>query len=309
MTGRAGRPRFDPRGIAVLMCNPRDLSGVRDKYILGGLEELYSKLASEPILRTHCMGLVASGYCSSFAELHAFFKATLYAYQFKDFDELYSLVEKVVLELKQHDLIREKNNVLVATPVGKRASELYLDPLTAVSFLNFLAREKKGEFDFLLAIQNASEARPLLSVTKTEEQKLWEEAYAVMENLSDFNALEKYKSAKLLNAWINEATEDEVLQNFDIPPGVLHARVRIMDWLSYSIQELAYLQNKSEDFILSKQMRRRIRHGIKKELLSVCSVKGIGRARGRRLLNAGIKTAEQLTALPKEEVKRILREK
>lgn len=306
MTGRAGRPRYDKRGIAVLLCSQADLRKARDKYVLGGIEELYSKLASEPLLRTHCLGLIASGYCASFAGLYAFFKATLYAHQFKDFDALYSLVEKVVLELKGNDLVREKNGALIATPVGKRVSELYLDPLSAVSFLEFVHSKDKGEFDFLLALNNATEARPLVGVSKKEENALCEEAYAVMDDLGGFNALEKYKSAKLLNAWINEATEDDVLKNFDIPPGVLHARVKIMEWLAYSIQEMAFMLNQTESYVLAKQMRRRIRHGIKKELLSICSVRGIGRVRGRKLFKAGITTAEKLNSMSKNEVKKIL---
>ena len=306
MVGRSGRPSYDERGVGVLMCSQADLNKVRDKYILGGIESLYSKLASEPVLRTHCLGLIASGYCKSFPELYAFFKATLYAHQFKGFDELYSLVEKVVLELKENDFVREKNNSLLATPVGKRVSELYLDPISAISLLAFITEKEKDEFGFLYALNNTTEARPLVSVSKKEENDLWEEAYSVMKSLDDFDALAKYKSAKLLNAWVNEATEDEVMKTFDIPPGVLHARVRIMEWLAYGVQELSFLLNKTNDYTLAKQMRRRIKHGIKKELLSVCKVKGIGRARGRKLFKAGVTTAEQLNAMGKEEVRKIL---
>ncbi|MDP2717512.1 MAG: DEAD/DEAH box helicase, partial [Candidatus Micrarchaeota archaeon] len=62
MAGRAGRPRFDAKGTAVIMCQPYEIGAVRDKYILGELEKIYSQLSAEPSLRSHALGLLASGY-------------------------------------------------------------------------------------------------------------------------------------------------------------------------------------------------------------------------------------------------------
>ncbi|MCX6767728.1 MAG: hypothetical protein NTY90_03300, partial [Candidatus Micrarchaeota archaeon] len=41
--------------------------------------------------------------------------------------------------------------------------------------------------------------------------------------------------------------------------------------------------------------------GVKEELLELCRIRGVGRVRARRLWNAGIKTAEEFRAAPKEK--------
>ena len=226
--------------------------------------------------------------------------------------ELLSLVGKVVSDLKEMDFVRERESKLVATPVGKRVSELYVDPLSASGFIKFLKRKRKSEFDFVLQMQQATEARPLVSLKRNEEMELWEEFYALVDDFElsewerDDEALEKYKSAKLLNAWINEETEDKILNDFQIPPGVLHARSRNMEWLAYAMQELAFMLNDASAFKQAKALCKRVKAGIKEELLPLCSIRGIGRVRARKLWAAGIKTVEQFDAAGKEKIKAII---
>ncbi|HLD75419.1 MAG TPA: helicase-related protein, partial [Candidatus Norongarragalinales archaeon] len=307
MAGRAGRPRYDDKGVAVLVCGRGELRKVRDKYVFGELEDVYSQLSAEPSLRTHALGLCASSYSKSFEDVFTFFQSTFYAHQYKDAQKLLSGVEKVVLELQTLDFLREKNGKLFATPLGKRVSELYLDPLSASTFLESM-KKPLNEFSFLMALQKASESRPLLNIKRDEERSLWEEWFAQTEGEDDEEALQRFKTAKFFNAWINEATEDEILKTFDIPPGVLHAKVRIQDWLTYSFGELAFLENRVTAHGFARKMRRRMLHGIKEELLPLLR-RGIGRVRARRLFNAGVRTKEALDALDKDQVQKIVRSK
>ncbi|MBI5036722.1 hypothetical protein HZC09_05255 [Candidatus Micrarchaeota archaeon] len=303
--GRAGRPRFDKGGVGVLVCAPYELRNARDKYIFGELEDIYSQLSSEPSLRAHCLALVASGYSKSFEELFSFFSSTLYAQQYENTEKLLGTVEKVVAELGKTEFLKEKNSKLYATPLGKRVSELYIDPLSASAFLKAM-NSNLSEFSFLKALQQASESRPLLRVKKNEEQRLWDEWFALDEE-DEEEALERHKTAKMMNAWANEATEEEVMKEFDTPPGSLHARVRIQEWLAYSFSELAFLLNQTTAYEFAKKMHRRIKYGVKEELLPLTSFRGIGRVRARKLWNAGARSKEQYEALGKDEVRRILK--
>ncbi|MFH1442995.1 MAG: DEAD/DEAH box helicase [Candidatus Micrarchaeota archaeon] len=315
MAGRAGRPKYDKEGLAVLMCSPKDREYVLDNYVYGSTEKIYSKLANAAFLRMHCLGLIASGHCDSFKSLYDFFGRSLFAHQYGKTEELFEMIENVVFELREMEFITErKSTSLIATPLGKRVSELYIDPLSANEFVNFIKlREPKTPLDFLFAINSATEMRPLLSVKRTEEMALFAEA----ENLElgryleshydDRDFLEKYKSALLLEGWVSEMTEEQMLEKFGMPPGILAGRVRNSQWLSYSIAELAFMLNETEVYRGGKRMTRRIKHGIREELLDICRVKGIGRARGRRLFNAGIKTAEELSKRSKEEIRAIIK--
>jgi len=309
MLGRAGRPRFDSKGVGVLVCQPRELRAVRDKYVFGKLEDLYSQLSSEPSLRFHALALVASGYADSFESLFEFFHSTFYAHQYGEVQQLLSVVEKVVGQLKDMDFLRERKGRLLATPAGKRVAELYVDPLSAHAFIQSMAKPL-DDVGFLMVLQRATEARPLLSIKRAEEQALWDEWFEKMpdDDAADEESLQRYKSAKLLNAWINEKSEDVVLQELDVPPGVLHARVKIQEWLSYAYAELAYLLNQSTALSVARPMRKRLQYGVKSELLPLIAMRGVGRVRARRLFDKGIRTREAADALGEEKLKEFWRE-
>lgn len=315
MAGRSGRPRYDSQGIAVLMCAPKDKDRVLSEYVFGGLENIESKLSSAAVLRMHCLGLLASGYCHSFKELFEFFQKSLFAFQYGSSDELLGMVEEVVFELKNMGFVSERKNAsLTATPLGKRISELYIDPLSANAFVDFIqSKGDKRVLDYLLALHCATEMSPLPVVKRNEEQALFEELEGIPLNLylekqfDDYNFLSKFKAAKLLNAWINEETEESLLEKFEVPPGMLATRLRNVVWLCYSVQELAFILNASGVHAEAKRLRRRLRHGIKEELLSLCRIKGVGRVRGRKLFQAGILSEDAYHGTPKDQIRRILR--
>ncbi|MFH1106819.1 MAG: DEAD/DEAH box helicase [Candidatus Micrarchaeota archaeon] len=317
MSGRAGRPRYDKEGLAVLVCGEKDMDFVLDEYVNGEVEGISSKLSNAAVLRMHSLGLVASGYCKSLKELHSFFGRSLFSHQFKSSDEFAGMVDSVVSELKEMDfLVERQSGSLVPTPVGRRVSELYIDPLSASTFVDFISAEGgKSSFDVLMALNFATEMMPLPSLRRGEEQQLFEEAEKteyhpfIEGRFDEYNFVQKFKASRILEAWIEERTEDEMLERFDAAPGDIYAKLRNAEWLCYSMQELAFVLNQPSFHAQAKRLRRRLKHGIKEELLSVCSVKGIGRVRGRRLFDAGVTTAEALAAMPKEAAREILRGK
>src|SRR3989338_4258846 len=312
MTGRAGRPNYDLKGVCILCCSPAEKTKVKEKYVFGPIEKIHSKLSSEPVLRSHVLALIASDYCRDFKTLYSFFEKTFFAFQYVDMEELYGMIEKIVTDLKDMDFVREKGGFLLATPLGKRVSELYVDPMSAYAFVEFAKKGKQNPFDYLLALQNATESRPLLNVKQNEEAELWEELYGLLDDKeigmleNDFEAVEKFKTAKVLNAWVNEASEAQVMEKFDLPPGVLHSRVRNSEWLFYCLQEIAFLLNQTSAYRNAKILSRRVKHGVKEELLDLCRIRGIGRHRARKLWDNGVKSAEQLKAADREDVKKIV---
>jgi len=312
--------------VGVMVCQKKDLMEVRDRYLLGPLEKIYSKLSSEPALRMHALALVASGECHSFQALNEFFGKTFFAHQFGSGNKLDSKVEKVVLELMKFDFVREKNGILLATPLGRRVSELYLDPLTASSFVEWIKKNSSNTsgksaapiapaFSLLLEFSAAIEARPLPRVSKSEEQPFWDELFAQLDENSleawelDREALEKYKHSKIANAWINEESEEAVLQQFNLPPGILHSRMRILEWLAYSMAELAYLLNSGSARMEARKLQKRLKYGVKEELLDLIKLSGVGRVRARKLYNAGIKSREEAREADKMFLKKLLGEK
>ena len=124
------------------------------------------------------------------------------------------------------------------------------------------------------------------------------------ENYQDF--LRSMKTALCLEAWINETTEDELLENFQIAPGELHNKLEIADWLIYCLIEIATLLKERKFIAPLKKLRIRLNYGVKEELLSLVTLREIGRVRSRRLFNAGIRDAQDLRKTPQSNLAAIL---
>ena len=106
MAGRAGRPGKDSYGEAITIAKSFDeLDDIREKYILGKPENIYSKLAVEPVLRTYILSLIASGFVNNESSLIDFFGKTFWAKQYKDMQKLESIILKMVDLLENYGFI------------------------------------------------------------------------------------------------------------------------------------------------------------------------------------------------------------
>jgi helicase len=320
MKGRAGRPEWSPFGEAVLIAKTEEeAEELIDHFIMGEPEEIQSKLAAEPALRMHTLALIANEFCKSKKSLINFFSKTFFAFQYGNI----SIIEEKILEilelLEKWKFIKIEKDKLHATRIGKRVSELYIDPLTAYKFVQGLGEARKIEvqpFSFLQLICNTIEMKPLLSIRTGEFSEI-NEKIAERENLfleeipkewdlefDDF--LRSVKTALMFEAWINEATEDEILVKFKVAPGEFYGRRQIADWLVYSLQELALLLGYKELLKHIRKLRVRLEYGVKEELIPLVRIKGIGRVRARKLFSSGLTSLQKLREIPVESLGRIV---
>ena len=123
------------------------------------------------------------------------------------------------------------------------------------------------------------------------EDELWEEiSFDSMEE--GFRAL---KTAMLVNDWISEAGEDLICSRYGVGPGDIYNPVEGMNWLLHASSRLSsMLVPEFRDPVRETGIR--VQHGIKRELLPLVRLKGIGRVRARRLFNNNILSPEDLTA-------------
>jgi helicase len=313
--GRAGRPSYDKFGESIIIArNEDEAQDLIERYILGEPERITSKLAVEPILRVHTLALIASGFCKTEENLMNFFSKTFYAYQFQDIERIKEKVCKIIRELIDWGFVLQKKKKIEATRIGKRVSELYIDPLTANSFTKGLRRKKKPKlFGVLQLISNSVEMKPLPSVRSKEFDEL-NEVIAEREDCfiqripSDWDLefddfLRSVKMALIFENWINETTEDDILTKFKMAPGELRSRLEIADWLLYSLHELAILLRCKNILKDLKKLRVRIHYGVKEELLPLVKLKNIGRIRARKLWLNGIRSLRDLRKVPLERLR------
>src|SRR3989344_7558707 len=77
MFGRAGRPNYDQEGQAICMAaTDSEKENIWERYILGKPEEIYSKLAVEPVLRTYLLSLIAADFVNTKKQIIDFLKKT-----------------------------------------------------------------------------------------------------------------------------------------------------------------------------------------------------------------------------------------
>ena len=100
-------------------------------------EDVESKLNDENILRMHVLGLIASGLVRSKEDVTEFIEQTFFGYTINE--DLDYKIDMIIEFLRDNEFIQKKN--LKATKFGKRCSELYIDPMTALIFKNSIDRK------------------------------------------------------------------------------------------------------------------------------------------------------------------------
>ena len=317
MLGRAGRPRFDPYGEAVLIARtPDEEDRFLETYLAAAPEAIESRLASEPALRMHLLALVASRAVRTDGELREFFAATFYG-RTLPLPDLHRTITQVRGFLQRHELL-ERGEELRATRFGQLTSELYLDPLSAIVLREALARAPIGVSPFsLLAAISATPDLPALFLRRGEEADLLarytDEAAELLVrpeepplDLDLDSFLSTLKTATVLEAWLAETPIVEITEKFGIGAGDLRTKVEDAEWLLFAAGRLAVafqrrLARPLDDLAL------RLRYGVLEELLDLVRLRGIGRVRGRMLYRAGLKDREALRQAPLGRIELALR--
>jgi helicase len=316
MAGRAGRPKYDKFGEALLIAKTADESDyLMESYILARPERIWSRLAVERILRSHVLATIAADFAHTEQGIYDFFGKTFYAHQY-DVSAIKSIIAKILKYLYDEEMIDVDAENILATKFGKRVSELYIDPVSAVIIRNALRRKPlyMTDFSLLHMIAHTPDMGPVLRpyARELDEMAVFMEEHRVEllvdmpDEWEDRIAYEQFlgevKTAMTLNAWIEEMTEDEIIERFRTQPGDLYRTIENAKWLLHATHELAMLFGDKQASLLTLALRERVEKGVKKELMPVVKLEGVGRARGRILYNAGYKTIEAIKTAPIEDL-------
>jgi len=311
MSGRAGRPKYDSFGEALLIAKDEEhASFLMENYVLGEPEEVYSKLGTEPALRSHVLAAVATGTARSEEEIAGFFEHTFLAVQ-TEVAYLREILERILDFLEKQEMIRrEEKGALRATFFGKRVSDLYLDPQSAVTFRNALSKlGKRSDFGILHAVAATTEMQTLYLRQRDYEwvEELLDERRSellidVPDDLAQYEFfLSELKTAALISDWAEEKSEESIERRFGIGPGDIRNKMEIAEWMAYSMDQLSAIFMK-EAHPLIEPLVRRIRYGVREELLDLVKLRNIGRVRARILYDGGFRNIEEVRTAPVEKI-------
>jgi helicase len=316
MAGRAGRPKYDKNGESILIAKTGDEADyLMDNFVLARPERIWSRLAVEKIIRGHVLATVASDFAHTENGLYEFFGKTFYAYQY-DVKAIKGVISKILKYLHDEQMLYVDKGNLYATRFGKRASELYIDPVSAVTIRDALKQKpfRLTELSLLHLVTHTPDMDPVMRPYREEIEKLavqadmhrdelfipppneWDDHFAFEEFLGEM------KTALILNGWIEENSEEQLLEDFRVQPGDLYRIVENGKWLLHATQELAELLKERDILPITSELDERMSKGVKKELLPIVRLKGVGRTRARIIFNAGYRSIESVRHASLEEL-------
>jgi len=310
MCGRAGRPRYDKFGEAILIARTEDEQDYLLKnYPLAEPERIWSKLGAEKVLRPHVLATVATRFATTEDGLERFFAKTFYAFQY-DPKMIKGKLVDILSFLHKEQMVEFAGEELKATRFGRRVSELYIDPVSAVILRDGLYTRAKHVTDvsFLHLISRTPDISPKLYPRRGEDEMLdlfakeHQDEYMceVPEYYGDTNGityeefLAEIKCARVMYEWINETSEDGILEVHRVEPGDILRMVDTSRWLLHASYQLAELFGHKDLLSQAYELQIRCAQGVKSELVPLVELDGVGRIRARSLFNASYRTLDDL---------------
>jgi helicase len=317
MAGRAGRPKYDKEGEAILLARSEDERDfLMEQYVLASPEKVWSKLGNASSLRSHILAAIATGLACSQEGVFDFLDKTFCSFQYGLNSFRSAIVESLEMLLSE-GMVKSEDRVLMATSLGKRVAELYIDPKSAVILKNGLKVRRSGlpPLSYLTLVCHTPDMpkayvkRRELEIVKGYLEGNYDLFLYDLPQEEGFEyemLLSEVKTALLLKDWIEESSEDSIIERFDVGSGDIYGYVESGKWLVHSSHELAKLLGCGEALKPLSDLYVRMENGVKEELVPLVSLKGVGRVRARALFSAGFgsidalkrATPAQLAAVP-----------
>ncbi len=307
--GRAGRPKYDKFGESLLIArNPDEAEWLMGNYILAQPEKLWSKLAVEKVLRPHVLSTIAAGYARSEEGLYEFFSRTFYAHQYGP-RLIKGKIGEILRFLCNEEMVVAEGKDLAASKFGKRVSELYIDPESAVIIRDGLYNRAKRLTDFSLLhlISKTPDLAPRprprggaeverlgLLVSQHSEEFTFEPPDQFQDPIAYEELLSELKATQVLLDWASEASEDQILESRKVEPGDLLRLVQGSEWLIHASREMGRLFGHKDLLAPLEVLRVRVSKGVRPELVKLVGLEGVGRVRARMLYTTGLKTVEDI---------------
>ncbi len=298
MLGRAGRPKYDREGEAVVYAASERSYEKAQEYMEGEVEPVSSALGEHKNLPFNVLALMATGIAVNEDSIVRFFENSLFGVQ-NDVQMLRPAVMETLTFLEENGFLNKKLGLWQVSTFGKMVSDLYIDPRTSLVLREYFEKEHSvalalyyicKTYDMIPIRYRSSNIPQIESFIEDAEIEVFEE-----------DSLSAALTAVVLNDWIEERSMNDITEKYGIGPGDLQMRVSSADWISYSLSRLSSLY-KPEIRASLERLNLRIKEGVREDVIELTSIPGIGRVRARRLYQNGFKSISAVAAATADKI-------
>jgi len=308
MCGRAGRPRYDKKGDAYILLPQSQIDSLKGK--ICKVENITSQLLAcengqYKVLSFHLVNEIYNSNISNIDDVYDWYDRTLGSYQSKDLDSL--LLDTTINNLKNKNIITEKEGLLKTTNVGKISSIFYYSPFDVADFKNNLKLYYKIDIndDYFLSFILANVDSQRCGIVSKIEKNSMELYKRKLENILSHNRIKCFYNDSAIKAAycyyniLNGLHDSEFSSlsrtlQMDFP--------RTLEVLkSINSFDLKLFDNNFFDIL-----RIRIQNGVPTHLVDLCRIPNIGKQRSKKLYENNIKNLKDLSSSTSEKLQVIL---
>jgi len=297
MVGRAGRPQYDPRGDAHILLPSRDFG----KYLLKlkTPQSIRSQMVDIKVLAFHIVSEIHHGNIKTLEDVYDWYSRSLANFQKTELKE--DIVKCVITGLLRSGTIKADEENLSVTSTGIVASMFYYSPYDVADLYNNFTKvfEKNNEDRNLwvsMALANTDSQRVnICNRVEKAEMEDFERAVSggslekVLTNNKKFTdgAL---KAGFCYNNLLNGDTG-----TFDSMNSLIRNLQMDFERMGEVLQTLDSIGNKWDRKEWINRLKMRMRYGVDDDLVDLCRLTGIGKAKAKRLWAANIRTLEAIS--------------
>lgn len=300
MLGRAGRPKYDTMGYGIIYAASESSMERAWEYLDSDPEPVFSGLGKESIIRFNTLALISTGLAKSLEGIVSFYEKTLLGYQ-TDVSVHTGRFEQSLDFLLENGFIRNTDKGYATTKLGKAVSDLYIDPVSALTLKEYLEQGNITDQRSLFYICKTTEVISLIARSDDTEDILYFMEQNGIEDAQTDDVFNVAKTAMVLYDWISEKSIDYMVERYNIGPGDIQSKVSGAEWMAHSLGRLSsmLLPEKRTYF---EMLTVRLKEGIREDIWEITAIPNIGRVRARRLYTAGFNSLDAVAGARAEEI-------
>lgn len=288
--GRTGRKGIDPCGDAYILLPTRGFH--RQKTRVETPEPIESQMLDANCLAFHLASEIHHRNVKTLQDIHDWYQRSFAHHQNQSLDD--DVVDAVIQKLTRCGAVTEKDDAYDITPVGTISSMFYYSPFDVSDLVrnwNRVFDQNKETDDYWVAMALGNvESKRMDVVSAADKEEIAKFKFRVTECERHFGRDFTDGALKAGCCYYNLIRGLSGATLYTPMRGLLTDGERLTEVLT-TIDQMAGRWEKQDYF---RRLHLRMIHGVPEEMVEVCQLRGIGRAKAKRLWDANLRTLKDI---------------